>query len=149
MRQLTELIEVENKLNGWEITDPAVARYIMKDKTIKENWLRKGKEVQEYVLSSNLGSDYKTVVLNRINKSYDYFKTDSDELLKRIVDFGLGFVLGAVTLFLVSKGMNKIEGNFFESMMGRFYERMNLNRGDENNYCGKKENNGNDEKVWA
>ena len=128
MKYLTELIEIESRLNSWEITDPTVAQYIMKDRDRKKNWLKEGEAIEEYVLNSNLSSDNKANLLSRINKSYSCTKDGSDNLLKRrIVDFGLGFISGIATLYFISNWVNKKEENFFENVMKKLDEKMNLN----------------------
>ncbi len=130
MQYLQRLIEAERKradleseIGRWEAT-PELALQITKDGERLEQWLFKGKSLEESVFNSELDSCQKTELMQRLNKSYCLLPNrsqSSSNLTYFASGLGMGFGLGV----LASYAAGKVKERFEEKIMETVYKEVN------------------------
>lgn len=115
MSYLSKLIDFENRLREWEIKDEGITKY-MEDSERKENWLKRGKYLEEDVLNSSLSYEDKSFILERINKSYQHFKSNNpgkeEDVIEKLTPYIIGFLGGVVFVYLIKEFISKLGEDF-------------------------------------
>jgi len=124
MNYLTELLDFENRLKELEIKDKSIAKYI-EDFEGKENWLRKGKCLEQDVLNSSLTREDKFFILDRINNSSQYFKTNSgkkEDMIEKLAPYAIGFFLGGIFVYFLRDFVSKLGEDFGKGLSKGLYK---------------------------
>lgn len=123
MSYLSKIIDFENRLREWEI-DENIAKYI-ENLERKESWLKKGKEIEEDVLNSSLSYEDKSFILERINKSYQYLKSNpgKEDMIEKFVPYVIGFFLGGIFIYLLRDFVSKLGEDFGKGLSKGLYNK--------------------------
>lgn len=105
MDYLTQLIEVGDRLDKWEVKDAILADYIKTDSKRLADWRSEGEKISEMVFNSSLPYEDKSSRLSRIKNSYSLVDYQLQNPIFNY-QFGLGILAGLFLSYILNSTFN-------------------------------------------